>query len=91
MNKLIRSFGLCFQFSTQHSSITPVYETASGKDKYRRFHKTGPELLVTQLLMVHGPLTNKELWRIYQRKLHEEKMKGVEPDFQYWPSITKMK
>lgn len=58
MNRLIKSFGICFQFSAQQS-ITPVYETASGKDKYRRFHKTGPELFLTQVLMVNGPLTNK--------------------------------
>jgi hypothetical protein len=82
-----------FQFVTQISRAnTPVMaETDEGKDRYRRFHKEGPELFLTQILMVHGPLTNKELWRIYEKKLHEAKQKGTESDIEYWPSLTKMK
>ena len=43
------------------------------------------------MLMINGPLTNKELWRMYERKLHESKLKNLEPDFEYWPSLTQMK
>ena len=91
MNLLRRSLRR-FEFSEVTKSITPVVaETSTGKDKYRKYHKIGPELFLTRILMVNGPLTSKEIWRIYQKKVHEEKLKGVEPDFEYWPSLTKMK
>jgi hypothetical protein len=65
--------------------------TTPGKDQYRKFHKTGPELFITRVLMVNGPLTSKELWRIYERTLFENKHKGISEDIEYWPSLTKMK
>lgn len=79
MIKLLSGFTY-FRFSNQLSKApVPVFrqETASGKDKYRNYHKGGPELFVTHILMVNGPLTNKEIWRIYERKLHESKKKGI--------------
>jgi len=36
-----------------------TYESPFGQDKYRKFHKTGPELLITRILMVNGALTSK--------------------------------
>ncbi len=45
------------------TTSTPSENTHTGY--YRRLHKTGPELLVTRILMVNGPLTSKEIWRIY--------------------------
>ena len=71
---------LSFPFSSQlNRSAAPVIrqETASDKDKYLKYHKDGPEMFVTKVLMVNGPLTSKEIWRIYERKLHESKMKGI--------------
>ncbi len=83
MNKLLRCLAHPFQFAIQIPSkpSSIVLETASGKDKYRSFHKTGPELFITRTLMVNGPLTSKEIWRIYEKKLHESKKRGIEPEF----------
>lgn len=41
--------------------------TSTHSGNYRKLHKSGPELLVTRILMVNGPLTSKEIWRIYER------------------------
>lgn len=41
--------------------------SAINSGTYRKLHKSGPELLVTRILMVNGPLTSKEIWRIYER------------------------
>ena len=41
--------------------------TSMQSGNYRKLHKSGPELLVTRILMVNGPLTSKEIWRIYER------------------------
>jgi len=57
---------------------------------YKKLNKTGPELLITRILMVNGPLTNKEIWRIYERQQAEHKAKGLEEQA-YWPSLTKLK
>jgi hypothetical protein len=43
------------------------------KASYKKYNKDGPELLVTRILMVNGPLTSKEIWRIYERMQTEEK------------------
>ena len=65
MLKIVTAFSR-FGFATEMTkSAVPVFETASGRDKYRNFKKDGPELFLTRILMVNGPLTNKELWRIY--------------------------
>lgn len=50
-------------------SVVPVIATptTASKDKYRKFHKTGPELLLTRILMVNGALNAKEIWRSYER------------------------
>ena len=53
---------VCFPFSSQlNRSVAPVmrHETASGKDKYKKYHKDGPEMFITKVLMVNGPLTSK--------------------------------
>lgn len=66
--------------------VTPAIRSAPAtRDIYKRFHRTGPELLVTRILMVNGPLTSKEIWRIYER------MQGLEEQEKYWPSLTKLK
>jgi hypothetical protein len=39
--------------------------TSTHSGNYRKLHKSGPELLVTRILMVNGPLTSKEIWKIY--------------------------
>jgi len=57
---------------------------------YKKLNKTGPELLITRILMVNGPLTNKEIWRIYERQQAESKAKGLEEQA-YWSSLTKLK
>lgn len=59
MNLLIRNLRV-YQFAEAAKSITPVFtETATGKDKYRKYHKIGPELFLTHVLMVNGTLTSK--------------------------------
>ena len=68
-----------------------VMETASGKDKYRRFHRSGPELYITKVLMLNGPLTSKEIWRIYEKDLQNARSRHAAIDFEYWPSLNKMK
>ena len=82
MIKILTNFNL-YQLSAQLSKTAPVMrqETASGKDKYRKFHKDGPELYITKLLMVNGPLSSKEIWRMYQRSLLDCKKKAIEADF----------
>ena len=66
--------------------VTPAIRSAPAtRDSYRSFHRTGPELLVTRILMVNGPLTSKEIWRIYERS------QGIEGQERYWPSLTKLK
>jgi hypothetical protein len=40
---------------------------------YKKYNKVGPELLVTRILMINGPLTSKEIWRIYERMQTENK------------------
>jgi hypothetical protein len=40
---------------------------------YLKLHKGGPELLVTKILMINGPLTSKEIWRIFERMQAEAK------------------
>jgi hypothetical protein len=93
MNKLRGAVGRMTQLSTpvaqQPKNIS--MQTSTGKDKYRCYHKQGPELFITKILMINGSLTNKEIWRIYERKLFEAKQTGNEADIQYWPSLTKMK
>ena len=92
MIRLLKGFNT-FRFATELSlsSPPPRRETASGRDKYRNYRQTGPELLITRILMVNGPLNNKEIWRIYEKKLHDAKIKGIETEDDYWPSLTKMK
>lgn len=41
--------------------------------------------------MVNGTLTSREIWRLYEKRLFQEKQKGTEADVQFWPSLTKMK
>ena len=51
-----------FSLSTQIAKSAPPimrHETSSGKDKYRNYHKSGPELFITKVLMINGPLTSK--------------------------------
>ena len=92
MNALLRRLQPVYRFAQESRATTPaVIETASGKDKYRNYHKTGPELYITKVLMLHGPLTNKEIWRIYQKDLHQARHNHAATDFEYWPSLTKMK
>lgn len=64
--------------STANKTTTPPPPTESGKPHYRKMTKTGPELLLTRILMVNGPLTSKEIWRIYERTRAENKAKGLE-------------
>ena len=41
--------------------------------------------------MVNGPLTSKEIWRLYEKRLFEDKKQGVGNENEYWPSLTQMK
>lgn len=91
MMQLVRNCWIFARYSVEAKSLTPSSSTATGKDKYRKYHKDGPELFLTHLLMVNGPLTSKELWRLYEKKLFDEKKMGNDSDFEYWPSLTQLK
>ncbi len=41
--------------------------------------------------MINGALTSKEIWRIYQNTLLENKEKNITEEIEYWPSLTKLK
>lgn len=48
-------------------AINQTSEQAVSDKKLEGLTKQGPELLLTRILMVYGPLQNKEIWRIYGR------------------------
>lgn len=61
MNKLkntIEKIGKMAPVSAPSKPSPPPSENAS-TGTYRKLHKSGPELLVTRILMVNGPLTSK--------------------------------
>lgn len=92
MNKLKNTIEKMGKMAPVTAPIKPTApsEGSSSMGHYRKLHKTGPELLVTRILMVNGPLTSKEIWRIYERMQAESKSKGLEEQ-PYWPSLTKLK
>lgn len=58
--KNMRFFSFSETKAVAPSIPVPVMkETMSGKDKYRFYYKKGPELFLTKVLMINGPLTNK--------------------------------
>jgi hypothetical protein len=92
MNKLKNTIEKIGKMAPVTAPTKPISPEVGGSSMghYRKMHKTGPELLVTRILMVNGPLTNKEIWRIYERMQAENRTKGVEEQT-YWPSLTKLK
>lgn len=95
MNKLkntIEKMGKMTPVTAPSKPAAPAGPAGEGMatGHYRKLHKSGPELLITRILMVNGPLTSKEIWRIYGRMQAEEKARGAEEQA-YWASLTKLK
>lgn len=70
MNRLKNLAAKATQISLPNQVAKPAaINTSNQVDKYKNFHKSGPELFITKMLMLNGPLTSHEIWRLYQREL----------------------
>lgn len=62
MNRLKNLATKATQMTLPNQVAKPAINSAnqaSQLDKYKNFHKSGPELFVTKILMLNGPLTSQ--------------------------------
>ena len=77
MHHLKNTAAKAVQIASKPAQSSGHNQSGSQIDQYKNFRKEGPELFITKILMVNGPLTSKEIWRIYDRKLVEAKKNGT--------------
>jgi len=60
MNRLKGIAARATQMTLPNQTTKPVGASITEvRDKYKNFHKNGPELFVAKVLMLNGPLTSK--------------------------------
>jgi len=62
MNRLKNLAAKATQITLPNQAIKPATTNTASQsfqvDKYKNFHKSGPELFITKILMLNGPLTS---------------------------------
>jgi hypothetical protein len=63
MNRLKNLAAKATQITLPNQAIKPAATSTASQntqvDKYKNFHKSGPELFITKVLMLNGPLTSQ--------------------------------
>lgn len=59
MNRLKNLAAKATQITLPKQGVQQTQSSTPGVDKYKNFHKSGPELYVTKMLMLNGPLTSQ--------------------------------
>lgn len=60
MNRLKNIAARATQMALPNQTAAKAVGTSTPlKDKYKNYHKSGPELFITKILMLNGPLTSQ--------------------------------